>query len=416
MLSERPGDAVLPETVQGLIAARLDTLPARRERAALRRCGHRQGVLARRTRPGALDARGAAARPRARRSSCAASGGAPSPGRSSTAFATRSCATSPTSRSRGPSAPTSTGGRRSGSRRSAAADDHAEMLAHHYGAALEYARATGGDTGGFEERARAAFREAGDRAFGLNAFPAAARSTRGRSSSGRETTPTGPSSCFSLARAYPVGGDERREQALEDARQASLAAGLLEHAAEADALLAEVLRGPKSTASGCDRHIDRGARAGRGAPGLAREGNRAQPDLALPPAGRSSTRKRSDRRARRWRWRSVSGSTSSRACARQHRHDASSTSDGAEGIDPGAKRRARARAAVTRGGTRPPQPRHGELVPGDLARAAELFADAARVSERSERSGSRGRVARSAAQRCTERSAWDEAPRCSRTT
>ena len=134
-------------------------------------------------------------------------------------------------------------------------DDHAEMLAHHYGAALEYARATGGDTGGFEERARAAFREAGDRAFGLNAFPAAARYYALAAELWPREDPEWPELLFSLARAYHVGGDERREQALEDARQASLAAGLLEHAAEADALLAEVWWYRRDRER-CDRHID----------------------------------------------------------------------------------------------------------------------------------------------------------------
>jgi class 3 adenylate cyclase/tetratricopeptide (TPR) repeat protein len=52
---------------------------------------------------------------------------------------------------------------------------HAEMLAHHYSAALELARAAGGDAEPLEERARVALREAGDRAAALNAFEAAAR-------------------------------------------------------------------------------------------------------------------------------------------------------------------------------------------------------------------------------------------------
>ena len=54
-------------------------------------------------------------------------------------------------------------------------EDHAEMLAHHYGSALELAGSAGTETGALAERARRAFRKAGDRAFSLNAFPAAAR-------------------------------------------------------------------------------------------------------------------------------------------------------------------------------------------------------------------------------------------------
>jgi len=52
-------------------------------------------------------------------------------------------------------------------------EDHAEMLAHHYGTALELARAAGADTTAFEEPARRALHEAGDRAYGLNAYQTA---------------------------------------------------------------------------------------------------------------------------------------------------------------------------------------------------------------------------------------------------
>src|SRR3954468_1640505 len=47
------------------------------------------------------------------------------------------------------------------------------MIAHHYGAALEFAGAAGIDTLEIAERARRAFREAGDRAAALNGFAAA---------------------------------------------------------------------------------------------------------------------------------------------------------------------------------------------------------------------------------------------------
>jgi class 3 adenylate cyclase/tetratricopeptide (TPR) repeat protein len=53
-------------------------------------------------------------------------------------------------------------------------EDHAEMLAHHYQSALELARAANQDTGRLAPRARAALQAAGDRAFALNAFAAAA--------------------------------------------------------------------------------------------------------------------------------------------------------------------------------------------------------------------------------------------------
>jgi len=54
-------------------------------------------------------------------------------------------------------------------------EDHAEMLAHHYLQALEYAEAAGEPTDELAERAFRALQGAGDRALSLNAYPAAAR-------------------------------------------------------------------------------------------------------------------------------------------------------------------------------------------------------------------------------------------------
>src|SRR5439155_10028908 len=54
-------------------------------------------------------------------------------------------------------------------------DDHSEMLAHHYLQALELGGAANIDTSDFAEPALEALAAAGDRAFGLNAFDAAAR-------------------------------------------------------------------------------------------------------------------------------------------------------------------------------------------------------------------------------------------------
>jgi class 3 adenylate cyclase/tetratricopeptide (TPR) repeat protein len=54
-------------------------------------------------------------------------------------------------------------------------EDHAEMLAHHFLQALEYAEAAGESTDELAERAIRALQGAGDRALSLNAYPAAAR-------------------------------------------------------------------------------------------------------------------------------------------------------------------------------------------------------------------------------------------------
>ena len=52
--------------------------------------------------------------------------------------------------------------------------DHAEMIAHHYLSALELARAADQDTASLAPRARTALQVAGDHAFALNAFAQAA--------------------------------------------------------------------------------------------------------------------------------------------------------------------------------------------------------------------------------------------------
>jgi class 3 adenylate cyclase/tetratricopeptide (TPR) repeat protein len=54
-------------------------------------------------------------------------------------------------------------------------DDHSEMLAHHYISALEYARVAGDEDPSLIERARTSLKEAGDRATSLGAYAASAR-------------------------------------------------------------------------------------------------------------------------------------------------------------------------------------------------------------------------------------------------
>jgi class 3 adenylate cyclase/tetratricopeptide (TPR) repeat protein len=54
-------------------------------------------------------------------------------------------------------------------------EDHAEMLAHHYLSAIELAQASRQDASEFADAARLALRDAGDRALGLNAYATAAR-------------------------------------------------------------------------------------------------------------------------------------------------------------------------------------------------------------------------------------------------
>ena len=126
-------------------------------------------------------------------------------------------------------------------------EDRAEMLAHHYASALELAQATGKDAGPLAERARLALREAGDRAAALNAFDAAARFYQ----RAVELTPDpGPHLLLaygrSLSWASSTGGD-----VLEQARAGLVELGEREAAAEAETLLGELywLQGQRDQAS-----------------------------------------------------------------------------------------------------------------------------------------------------------------------
>jgi class 3 adenylate cyclase len=115
------------------------------------------------------------------------------------------------------------------------AEDHAEMLAHHYLEALAYAQAAGNVDRALEERARHALRGAGDRALGLNAFAAAARFYR----SALDLWP--PEDAERAQVLFRLGAARyRAEQSglaeLEEARDALLHNGDRETAAEAEAL------------------------------------------------------------------------------------------------------------------------------------------------------------------------------------
>jgi class 3 adenylate cyclase len=120
------------------------------------------------------------------------------------------------------------------------ADDHAEMVAHHWRSALELARASGTDDEKLVERTRFAFRDAGDRATALNAYAAAAEYYA-------EALPLWPPDdseradlLFRRARALHLASDDLREKALEEARDSLIAAGASAQAGEAAAFLARI--------------------------------------------------------------------------------------------------------------------------------------------------------------------------------
>jgi class 3 adenylate cyclase len=116
-------------------------------------------------------------------------------------------------------------------------DDQAEMLAHHYLRALELAEAAGLDVAALGESARHALRDAGDRAASLYALDAAERFYDAALRLWPEDDPGRAALLF--RRAAPVrisaGGDPKR---LAEARDALLAAGDTVAAGEAEMLLA----------------------------------------------------------------------------------------------------------------------------------------------------------------------------------
>ena len=255
MLESRPGDVVLPETVQGIIAARLDTLPIEekellQEAAVVGRVfwlgalGRERWTLEERlhslTRKEFVS--------RNRRSSVA--------GEDEYVF--RHALVRDVAYEQIPRAERADKHHRAAEWMESLGrtEDHSEMLAHHYASAIGYARAAGQSIDQLADRARQALRDAGDRAFALNALEAAARYYELAVELSASDGPERPDLLLELGRVRHISGDERRERSLEDAREALLAAGRDEQAAEADALLAEVwwLRGDREQ---CDRHLER---------------------------------------------------------------------------------------------------------------------------------------------------------------
>jgi class 3 adenylate cyclase/tetratricopeptide (TPR) repeat protein len=114
-------------------------------------------------------------------------------------------------------------------------EEHSEVLAHHYLQALEYARSAGKDPT-LEERARLAFRTAGDRALALNAFATAARFYRLALDLWPREDPERAYVLFGLGAARNRAEDSVTE--LEKARDELLRQGDREKAAEAEAIVA----------------------------------------------------------------------------------------------------------------------------------------------------------------------------------
>jgi class 3 adenylate cyclase/tetratricopeptide (TPR) repeat protein len=134
-------------------------------------------------------------------------------------------------------------------------EDHAEMLAHHYVNALQLGSAAGRRTDHLTARACNVLMQAGDRAFALNASAQAAGYYALALELLRDEDPRRPRLLFRRAHALFAKASPDRDEALARARDALLTAGDRDGAAEANALLAEVwwYRGQRDR---CTHHLD----------------------------------------------------------------------------------------------------------------------------------------------------------------
>ena len=235
----------LPESVQAVIAARMDTLPAD-EKALV----HDAAVVGRTSWVGALAALGGLPRfaveerlqALERKEFLGREPGSSIPGETSYSFGhvlVRDVAYGQIPR----------GARAEKHRRAAewletmtsSREDLAELIAHHYQCALDLSRAAGVAAGDLPERARRALRDAGERAVRLNAHPAAARFFASALELWPEDDPTRPYLLLaygrSLSHAEQAGAEE-----LEAARDGLTERGDRAAAAEADVELADLLR------------------------------------------------------------------------------------------------------------------------------------------------------------------------------
>jgi tetratricopeptide (TPR) repeat protein len=135
-------------------------------------------------------------------------------------------------------------------------EDHAEMLASHYVSALEYARASGADDAELAARARPVFRNAGERASALYAWPAAARFYTEALALWQEDDPERPyveHRCAVARINHDGSGVELIVRAIDDLE----AAGDVEEAARATVFLARTYWWLEGNPEAHDESLDR---------------------------------------------------------------------------------------------------------------------------------------------------------------
>jgi class 3 adenylate cyclase/tetratricopeptide (TPR) repeat protein len=119
-------------------------------------------------------------------------------------------------------------------------EDRAEMLAHHYATALGFARVVRQETDSLKTRTRFALRNVGDRAVSLNSFGKAARYYASALELWPADGPERADLLFRLGEAQ-LHAETAGREALAEAREAFLSEGRTEAAAEATVLLGELL-------------------------------------------------------------------------------------------------------------------------------------------------------------------------------
>jgi class 3 adenylate cyclase/tetratricopeptide (TPR) repeat protein len=227
MLRERGSAEDLPESVQGIIAARLDSLPSE-EKAVLQDAA----VMGKVFWLGALGVDEQQLHPlqqkefvqRARRSSVAGE----------TEFSFRHVLVRDVAYGQIPRADRAAKHLRAAEwiESLGRPDDHAEMVAHHYSHALELTRASGGAADGLITRARDALRDAGVRAASLNAVAQAERYFTEALELTAVDDPARLQLLYKLGEVKHVRSWEGSEE-LAEARDGFIAAGDPESAAEA---------------------------------------------------------------------------------------------------------------------------------------------------------------------------------------
>jgi class 3 adenylate cyclase/tetratricopeptide (TPR) repeat protein len=113
-------------------------------------------------------------------------------------------------------------------------EDYAELLAHHWRSALELAEASGQDGAELVEPVRGALREAGTRAISVNSYATAAAYYEDSLALWPEDDADRPQLLYRWADALYLAADDRALEALETARDAVLEAGDEQTAAEAE--------------------------------------------------------------------------------------------------------------------------------------------------------------------------------------